>query len=480
MRAVRRFASQMNLVALIGATVCAAADSPTLNTKADGYRGIWYANQPSGDEYAYKYSGGLGTYCAKHQPFAVYRPEVEKTFFCYGGTTLDGRRRLLHMVAYYDHRTGQVPRPTILLDKQTDDAHDNPVISVDDAGRIWIFSTSHGRERPSYVHRSLRPYDIDEFERVPAVRASGDGEAPIDNFSYLQAWRVRGRGFACFYTRYRAPADRTSYFMSSTDGVRWSAWQTLAAIEMGHYQISAASADKAAAAFNFHPQGKGLNHRTNLYYAETPDFGRSWRTAAGEPLKLPLTRRDNPALVHDYAAEGENVYLKDLQLDRRGRPVILYLVSGGYQAGPKNAPRTWTIARRFDDVWAIRTVTTSDNNYDSGSLYLEADGVWRIIAPTEPGPQRYNPGGEMAMWVSRDEGESWERTRRLTAGSRWNHSYARRPVDAHPDLYALWADGHGREPSASGLYFCNRAGDVFRLPTQMDGRQARPERLNIK
>ncbi len=35
--------------------------------KDDGYRGIWYMNQPSGDEYAFKYSGGLGTYCAKHQ-----------------------------------------------------------------------------------------------------------------------------------------------------------------------------------------------------------------------------------------------------------------------------------------------------------------------------------------------------------------------------------------------------------------------------
>lgn len=30
--------------------------------KDDGYRGIWYANQPSGDEYKFKYSGGFATY----------------------------------------------------------------------------------------------------------------------------------------------------------------------------------------------------------------------------------------------------------------------------------------------------------------------------------------------------------------------------------------------------------------------------------
>ena len=76
----------------------------TINKRDIGYRGIWYMNQPSGDEYVYKYSGGLGTYCAKHKPFAVYCGKVNKTFFCYGGTTTESNRRLLHMISYYDHR----------------------------------------------------------------------------------------------------------------------------------------------------------------------------------------------------------------------------------------------------------------------------------------------------------------------------------------------------------------------------------------
>jgi len=129
-----------------------SAQAPTLNIKDTGYRGIWYMNQPSGDEYVYKYSGGLGTYCAKHKPFAVYCDKVKKTFFCYGGTTTDSDQKLLHIVSYYDHDTGTVPRPTILLDKKTSDAHDNPIISIDDEGYIWIFSTSHG---PRTAHRGL-------------------------------------------------------------------------------------------------------------------------------------------------------------------------------------------------------------------------------------------------------------------------------------------------------------------------------------
>src|SRR5687767_1502647 len=77
----------------------------TLNRQDDGYRGIWYQNQPTGDVYKYKYSGGLGTYCDYHRPLAVYSPEANKTFFCYGGTSPDSQTKLWHMVSYFDHAT---------------------------------------------------------------------------------------------------------------------------------------------------------------------------------------------------------------------------------------------------------------------------------------------------------------------------------------------------------------------------------------
>lgn len=35
-------------------------------------------------------------------------------------------------------------RPTIVLDKGTDNADDNPVLNIDQQGYIWLFSTSHG------------------------------------------------------------------------------------------------------------------------------------------------------------------------------------------------------------------------------------------------------------------------------------------------------------------------------------------------
>lgn len=165
----------------------ALADDTVLPT-ADGFRGIWYANQPSGDEYVFKYSGGMATYPQQHSPIAIYSQAANKTFFCYGGRPAD-RNRLLHMLSYYDHATGMVARPRILLDKETDDAHDNPTMQIDDQGHLWVFSNSHGTNRPSYIHRSRQPYSIEAFERVRTT-----------NFSYGQPWHVPGQGFVFLHT----------------------------------------------------------------------------------------------------------------------------------------------------------------------------------------------------------------------------------------------------------------------------------------
>ncbi len=439
------------------------ADPERVQVKDDGYRGIWYYNQPSNDEYVYKYSGGLGTYCAKHIPFAYYAKEVNKTFFCYGGRSRD-KNELLHMVSYYDHSTGLVPRPTILLNKHTDDAHDNPVIMLDRDGYVWIFSSSHGTARPSYIHRSAEPYSVDRFEHILTT-----------NFSYPQPWYLPDFGFLFIHTRYAG--GRMIYQWRSPDGVAWDEGTKLFGIEQGHYAVSGTWGRKLGVALDYHPDPQGLNWRTNLYYMETDDFGETWHTADGQPVALPVTEVQNPTLVHDYAAEGLLQYLKDITFDAEGRPIILYATSKGYASGPQNGPRVWKTARWTGSEWDIEGTIESDNNYDVGSLYIEGERLWRIIGPTETGPQPYNPGGEIAMWLSTDLGHTWRMEKQLTHDSPYNHTYVRRPVNAHPRFYGFWADGHARQPSDSRLYFCTKSGEVYRLPPQIDGDFAKPERV---
>ncbi len=304
---------------------CAQLNAAPAKT-VDGYRGIWYMNQPTGDEYRYKYSGSLATYPQQHEPIAIYSSQANKTFFCYGGTT--GKpHELACMVSYFDHATGKVPRPRIVLIKHTGDAHENPTLQIDDAGHLWVFCNTHGPANNSYIFRSVAPYSIDEFEQVART-----------NFSYSQPWYVPGKGFFFLHTRYKI-GRRLLHWMTSTDGREWSKPTLLAAVENGHYQISSRLGERMATAFNFHPKRGGLNARTNLYYIETTDMGKTWCTAAGKMIVTPITGKRNDALVFNYEAERRLVYLKDLNFDRDGRPIILYLTSAGYEPGPVSGPR---------------------------------------------------------------------------------------------------------------------------------------------
>ena len=102
----------------------------------------------------------------------------------------------------------------------------------------------------------------------------------------------------------------------------------------------------------------------------------------------------------------------------------------------------------------------------------------RLIGPTGTGPQKWGCGGEIEIWTSADKGTSWARQRKITKESPRNHSYARRPRNAHPDFYAYWADGDADKFSESHLHFTNRTGDkVWRMPYRMTEDFAAPELL---
>ncbi len=426
-----------------------------------GYRGIWFTlGQPSA--YGDKYSGGLGTYTANHRPLAVYAPAARKTFFVYGGTPRADARRLLAMIGTYDHDTGLLSRPVVVHDKETvDDPHDNPALSIDEQGYLYVFVSGRAAQRPGFVYRSRRPYDTGGFELLY------EGA-----FAYPQPWRRAGGGFLLLLTRYTH--GREMYWATSPDGRTWAPPRKL--VEGGHYQSSAAFGGRVGTAYNVHLPASDADTRTNLYYLETPDGGASWQTVDGRPVRTPLAELDTLALVHDYRREGLLVYLHDLAYDRQGRPAMLYTTSRDHRPGPGGAPRTWTVARWDGARWRIHPVAPAGHNYDTGMLTVEPDGAWQIVGPTEPGPQPWGTGGEIALWRSLDEGQTWARTRRLTAGSPYNHSYVRHPLNAHPDFYAFWADGDADGLSPSHLYFSDRTGArVFRMPYDMAGPFAAPE-----
>jgi hypothetical protein len=428
----------------------------------EGYKGIWFTlGQFS--QYGDKYSGGLGTYTSSHIPIAVYSPEVNKTFFVYGGTTKADEKHLLIMVSYFDHSKKQVPRPVIVYDKiGVDDPHDNASVSIDEKGFIWVFVSGRNTSRLGLLFKSRKPFEIGEFEKIREA-----------DMTYPQPWWVKGKGFFYLFTKYTN--GRELYWSTSKDGLSWSEDQKLAGMG-GHYQVSNKWHDKIVTVFNYHPGGN-VDKRTNVYLLQTSDMGKTWTSVSGIEMAPPLANKINDALVKDYEKEGKLVYLNDLNFDEKGNPVVLAVISNNFQPGPPGSLRQWVVLKWKENKWEINTICRSSHNYDMGSLYIDGNS-WQVIGPTEPGPQPNGTGGEMAVWESRDKGYTWRKKRVLTSKSIRNHSYARRPSVMHPDFIAFWADGNADTLSVSKLFFTDSAGAVYELPYDMKQDFQRPVLVN--
>lgn len=167
-------------------------------------------------------------------------------------------------------------------------------------------------------------------------------------------------------------------------------------------------------------------------------------------------------------------YTCDLNWDKDGNPLLLYVVARHHAPGPKGDPREWRLSRWTGSAWETHTICTSSHAYDMGSLYVDGDR-WTVIAPTGAGPQPWGSGGEMEAWTSSDLGRTWKKTAAITRQSPRNHNYARRPLFAKEPFMALWADGNTYTFSESHLYFCNGDGTkLWRLPYRMEEDFATP------
>ncbi|MCD6354005.1 MAG: hypothetical protein J7L95_00500 [Prolixibacteraceae bacterium] len=197
---------------------------------------------------------------------------------------------------------------------------------------------------------------------------------------------------------------------------------------------------------------------------------------SGEKLVLPFLNRESPACVIDYSSKGKNVYLKDMGFDAAGNPACLYIRSNGHEPGPKSAPYEWCITKWNGNNWQTFVVTTSDHNYDMGSLFI-SNNEWKIVAPTKNSPQKWGVGGELEIWVSGDAGKSWKREKTITKNSRFNNSYVRRPVNYKAPFCFFWASGHPHEFSKSELWFGNFDGNIWNLPYDMKKKNEKPIKM---
>ncbi|MCA9258206.1 MAG: hypothetical protein KDA61_03345 [Planctomycetales bacterium] len=463
----------------------------------DGFRGVWYENGVGAGGYPNKFGGALSTFPQQNAPMAVYSATANKTFFTFAYDMDPGENvRVGHAISYYDHSLNEVARPQVWVDKNTENPNGAPSLAIDDSGYLYLFSSGNGETGRAYINKSANPWDISSYTELLSPTDGNDmdvfgnpPEAPgmegSPHFNYGSPWYVpntsESEKFLLIHGRTTEGTFRDVFTTSSVDGDNWTTRKTFTQIEDGTYQTSWIKPGGSAvgAIFNVLPTGEGPDGRTDLYYAQTSDMANTWQTVDGSTVvdnsfgNNPLTSRPaGNALVYQ-AAVDERVFLKDLNYDAAGNPVMLFLSSPTATPGDLG-PRTVKTAHWSGSAWVVRDVTTTDNNYDHGSLYVESNGTWRIMAPFVDGPQQYATGGEMGMWTSTDQGQTWS-SQQLTSNSFGNHSYARRPVDAQDAFYAFWGEGDGWEKSSTNLLFADKTGAVYGLPANMTSATATPE-----
>jgi hypothetical protein len=451
-------------VAVLPQMLPAAEPAPHAVSRDSGYRGIWWAAGRPGPFLGHRLSGGLAFEPMDHAPVAFYAAAVEKTFFVYAGSSdvpvdEQGKQPLRIMIGEYNHKTAALAAPVILMDDLPLGARGCPALTVDDAGRLWVFVSIMGAEHPSTILRSAQPHQIDAWEKVAEME-----------FERPQVWHVSGRGFMLLHSRMVDEMPRV-HFSTSPDGLSWSKPAILATFGEGQSCVSAKHNSKIGLVFNHRKPGQPIDGRSDLYYMETPDLGSTWQVYPRARVEVPLTSEDNPARLVEH--KNWRSLLRDLAFDGMGNPLVLYVLR--HQTRPMASARTriWGTARWGGREWLHNGVLFSNSDHDGGCI--EVDGLtWYATFPSIPDPQPNSAGGEIVRWRTDTQGRSWYR-QRLTFDSPVNHNWVRRVLDARPDLMLLWADGHPRQPSASRLYFADQAGNVYRLPNIMHEDTASPE-----
>jgi len=75
---------------------------------------------------------------------------------------------------------------------------------------------------------------------------------------------------------------------------------------------------------------------------------------------------------------------------------------------------------------------------------------------------------------------TWTMLRQITTNSVYNHTYARRPLNAKDPFFAFWADGDPTQLTPSRLYFGSSDGThVWQLPYDMPTLLASPQEVDL-
>lgn len=387
-----------------------------------------------------------------HAPRAAFDARTNRTYFTYRSGGRDDDTRCAIWVGWYDHNEGRVHRSVRVLERPPVSADDGPAMVLDEAGYIWIFV---GSDRPgaAVVLKSEQPNNASSFSVTARL-----------SFSDPQPWYQGQRGFLllCYVNK----EDRCLPAMTtSRDGIQWAEPVVLADLGGRHCFVAGRHKDKIGLVFNRSLDKDHPDLYTDLYYLESRDWGQSWHSADGRKIELPIEQVDHFSRMRDYCSMKRITSIKDVNFDRMGNPTVLYMSTFAPEVRGRRLRKTWYTARWFRQ-WYTTGLIMSDHIGDSGCLLIDERMNWTLLATTDPGLCEGMAGGDVVMWLSRDQGRSWYRGTLTEKRHCWG---IRRAWPASAEMTAMWLGADIDDFQGATIYYSDDSGSVRKLPGGMDG-----------
>jgi hypothetical protein len=390
-----------------------------------------------------QYHTPAATYYTNNRPNGIrYVGVHDRTYFVYGDFSRDP------VIRFYDHRTRELSDACIVGRTQIpDDAHGNPSLFVDEEGYLYVFYGCH--HNPIQMRRSKYPEDISTWRlevQIPALA------------TYPQPHAINPSELIVTY-RQRSPTSNRTAFLSyrtSLDGGKtWSERKDIVN-EMYTYPYALTEVGNEQSGKSFHIALSLFDFRTELYtnllYIYSDDTLQTFKKRDGTDIGIPPYTMDKLDLV--FADSSSSSHVNDLILDDENKPFILFN-TGPWTVSTTSGEGQWKLAKHNGHEWVTYPIAPCDNLFDRGCLLITADDRLKAYLPMSDDGR---DGGEIAEFVSYDEGETWIQEQMVTHDSEYSHNYVVRVANHHPDLQVFWSYG---DSSPTGSSENDQASEVY-------------------
>ena len=303
-------------------------------------------------------------------------------------------------VSYYnaDHQMtvaardldSKVWQKVVLPSKIGWDSHNYVTMAVDEHGNIHLSGNMHCVQLVYF--RTTKAGDISSFRQLKMTGAD-EKRCTYPRFltgangEFLFTYRSGGSGKGSnIYNRYDTGTQRWSRFLDTPlfdgEGERNAYPHGPAQGPDGHFHVVWVWRDTPDCATN-----------NNLSYARSRDL-KHWETAAGEPVKLPLTLGQKELCVDPIPSHGGIINgCERLVFDRKNRPMISY-----HKADEAGHMQIY-VTRFEDGAWRSRAVTSWDRE-----ISFSGGGAMPFIGIRISGLQRVEPDRWTLTYRHRDLG----------------------------------------------------------------------------